>query len=142
MQLTSNDPQTTRNLGSKLAGKLMSGGVVALEGGLGGGKTVFVKGLAKGLGIKAPILSPSFTIYRSYKVPGSDKRFHHFDFYRLDRPDEEVLGELAEYIEAGDIVAVEWAEKVRKFLPRKLTLVKFEVTDLHSRNIEIKGAYT
>ena len=80
-----NSPEETYALARRLAQQLKGGCTIALDGGLGAGKTVFVQGLAAGLGIEKPILSPTFTIVRQYngRLP-----LNHFDVYRLEDPQE------------------------------------------------------
>ncbi|MBN1901804.1 tRNA (adenosine(37)-N6)-threonylcarbamoyltransferase complex ATPase subunit type 1 TsaE [Candidatus Sumerlaeota bacterium] len=93
----------------EILGRILSGGeILALTGELGSGKTTFVKGLARGLGITDVITSPTFVVVKSY--PGR-LILHHIDFYRLtETGDFETIG-FDDYREHGAVVAVEWAEK-------------------------------
>jgi tRNA threonylcarbamoyladenosine biosynthesis protein TsaE len=96
-------------LGEKIGRFLKGGQVIELVSDLGGGKTVLVKGIARGLGYSGEVTSPTFTISRVYRI-GDDLELAHFDFYRLGQGDI-AARELAEVI--GDpavIVAVEWAD--------------------------------
>jgi tRNA threonylcarbamoyladenosine biosynthesis protein TsaE len=103
-------------LGARL-GRLLSGGeVIELVSDLGGGKTLFVRGLAQGLGYTGTVTSPTFTISRVYHLP-LGKELHHFDFYRLPAGDI-VAHELAEVVGDPDVItAVEWAGTVQGVLP-------------------------
>ncbi len=120
-----------------MAGRLVSGikdgGVVCLYGDLGSGKTTFVKGLAKALGIKARIISPTFLIIRSYG------RFYHIDLYRIDQPADLVNLGLSEILsDDSNIVVIEWPEKIHGLLPVKRIDVYFEIVDEKTRQISIK----
>jgi tRNA threonylcarbamoyladenosine biosynthesis protein TsaE len=104
----------TKKLGRELAHELQGGEVLALEGPLGAGKTTFVKGLAKGLGVKQVITSPTFILMKVYKAKrGRIRQLVHVDCYRLPAAEFSAIG-LTDYL--GDphtVVAIEWAEKLR-----------------------------
>lgn len=111
--------------------------VIALEGNLGGGKTTFTQGFARGLGITAKVLSPTFVILKSFKlrVPGF-KQLIHIDAYRIERANEiEVLGWRDLANDPGNIILVEWAEKIRKFIPNDAIFISFEFVDEKTRRI-------
>ncbi|MDO8621586.1 MAG: tRNA (adenosine(37)-N6)-threonylcarbamoyltransferase complex ATPase subunit type 1 TsaE [Candidatus Levybacteria bacterium] len=145
-----NSFEETQALGEKVAKNLKGGGILALYGNLGDGKTTFVQGLAKGLGIKRRIISPTFIIVRSYatklksqssKIKATiqnSKVFYHIDLYRIDsQRDVEGLG-IEEIInDPKNIVAIEWAEKMGKLLPKKRWDIKFEYLDEGRRKITI-----
>ncbi len=115
MKIVTKSTEETQRIGEKLGRRLSGGELIELTGDLGTGKTVFIKGLAKGLGISQPISSPTFTISRVYQVNG--KSFHHFDFYRIDSGDI-VAMEITEAANDPDaIVVVEWAEHIKEALP-------------------------
>src|SRR3972149_9808802 len=103
----------TQSFGQKFAKKLKGSEIVLLSGELGAGKTVFVKGMAKGLGIKEEITSPSFLILKDYG------KLIHVDLYRLKKPkDLESIG-LSEYFGNKDkTIVIEWAEKIKPYLKR------------------------
>lgn len=100
-------------MGISLAKIMKEGDVLALDGDLGSGKTVLVKGIAKGLHINQEILSPTFTLLRQYTSP---VEFNHFDIYRIE--DEEELFEIGfdEYLGSG-ITVVEWALRAKELMP-------------------------
>jgi tRNA threonylcarbamoyladenosine biosynthesis protein TsaE len=131
----------TQSEGIKLAGKLNQGGVVSLYGNLGSGKTTFVQGLAKGLGIKQKIISPTFIIVRKYNVSiknkvSSIKYFYHIDLYRIeDEKDIEGLGLKEILNDPENIVAIEWPEKIEKILPKDRTDIHFEYIGNNQRQI-------
>jgi tRNA threonylcarbamoyladenosine biosynthesis protein TsaE len=120
----SSGPEETAAIALRVAAELSSGDVIALIGPLGAGKTVFVKGLAKALGLSEDdATSPTFTLINEYEgsIP-----LYHVDLYRLNRPEEiEELG-LHEYFDGPGIVAVEWAERASRLLPPGTLTVVFE----------------
>jgi tRNA threonylcarbamoyladenosine biosynthesis protein TsaE len=116
--------------------------VLALEGDLGGGKTTFLQGLAKALGIKDKILSPTFVIMRKFSIPENKKiifnNFYHLDCYRIrDEQDILALGFSGIVSCRDNIVAVEWSEKIKKILPPGTTIIKFGFISGEKRKIEI-----
>lgn len=106
--------EETFNLGVQLARKLGPGTAVSLEGDLGAGKTALVKGIAKGLGVRDTITSPTFTIVNSYE---GDVTLHHFDVYRIDDPEELYEIGWEEYFNPNDVCVVEWGDRVSQMLP-------------------------
>ncbi|MEK7517152.1 MAG: tRNA (adenosine(37)-N6)-threonylcarbamoyltransferase complex ATPase subunit type 1 TsaE [Patescibacteria group bacterium] len=134
--------EQTKNLGKRLAQDLKGGDVIALYGDLGSGKTTFVQGLAEGLGIKRRIISPTFIIIRSYKLSIkyevlSMKYFYHIDLYRIDdRKSIKDLGIEEIMDDPKNIVAIEWAEKIRNILPRRRVDINFSYID-NKRRVEI-----
>jgi tRNA threonylcarbamoyladenosine biosynthesis protein TsaE len=115
--------------------RLRGGEVIELVSDVGGGKTTFVKGLAKGFGSSDNVASPSFTISREY-VAG-DRRMYHFDFYRLSDPGI-VANELAEV--AGnekDVVVVEWADIVEDVLPAERVTINIQSSGEMTRDFTV-----
>lgn len=126
----------TQKLAQHLARSLKGNEVLALYGNLGSGKTTFVQGLAKGLGINERIISPTFIIIREYK--SKDKKFYHVDLYRIQKENIEGL-ELGEILNNEErIVAIEWAEKIKNLLPEKRIEIYFECINEMQRRIKIK----
>ena len=117
--------QQTEDAGRALAETLRGGEVITLRGDLGAGKTVFTRGLARGLGIASPILSPTFTIVREYT---GRLKLYHFDFYRLIEAEE--LGEIGfeEYMQSDAVVVIEWAELFPEVLPARRISVQIEAS--------------
>jgi tRNA threonylcarbamoyladenosine biosynthesis protein TsaE len=117
-------PLETMALAEKLALLVRPGDVITLEGDLGAGKTHFSKGLAKGLGVKKVVNSPTFTIIKEYegRLP-----FYHMDVYRLDEESEEDIG-LDEYFYGEGITVVEWASKIAEQLPEE----RLDITIRHA----------
>jgi tRNA threonylcarbamoyladenosine biosynthesis protein TsaE len=115
VELVSRSPAQTRRLGERWGRRLRGGEVFAVCGDLGAGKTCFIQGLARGLGVRDPYLSsPTFVFIQKYAGRWT---LYHVDLYRIDRAsDAEGLG-LLECFDQKSVVAVEWAEKAREFLP-------------------------
>jgi len=109
VKIISHSEKETEAAGARLAAELAPGSVVALYGDLGAGKTAFVRGMTRGLGIDFPVSSPTFTIVNEY--PGRVPLFH-FDMYRLASSDELFDIGWEDYLERGGICAVEWSENV------------------------------
>jgi len=106
--------------------------IIALEGDLGGGKTTFIQGFAKGLKIKDKITSPTFVIMKKYNF------LYHIDCYRIKDKDLLEL-DFKEIINNNkNIVVIEWAERVKKILPQNALWLKFEYLDKNKRKIIIK----
>jgi tRNA threonylcarbamoyladenosine biosynthesis protein TsaE len=104
----------TRAIGEAIGGLLAGGDVVSLTGDLGAGKTTFVQGAARSLGIEQPVLSPTFTLVREYRgrVP-----VYHLDVYRLERIQDVVELGFDELVDAGGVVFVEWGDGIDRLLP-------------------------
>lgn len=140
MKYISKSSVQTLELGKKIGKLLEAGMVIALEGDLGGGKTTFTKGIAKGLGIKEEITSPSFTLEKIYQITKNNKQItglYHFDFYRIDNPLDMVNYELIEAInDPSGVVVVEWAEKIETELPKEKLIIKFHYLGENERELE------
>lgn len=115
-----------------MAQALKAGDVLALEGDLGAGKTVFAKGLAEGLGIQATIDSPTFTIVKEYqgRIP-----FYHLDVYRLESADE-ALG-FEEYLYGDGVCLIEWASRISDWLPDDSIDIRLTVLGNDRRQINL-----
>ncbi len=132
--------EETKALGQETIKIINSRHVIALYGELGSGKTTFVQGLAKGLGIRGRITSPTFTIIRKHQFKTqSPKAFYHIDLYRLDRKEEiKDLGMEEIFNDPKNIIAVEWAEKIKDQLPEKRIEIYFEYLNHDQRKIRIE----
>lgn len=141
--ITKSQPET-KLIGKKLAAKLKGGDILLLSGDLGAGKTSLVKGIAKGLGIKKELTSPTFTLMNLYEVQSQKSRVKslvHIDTYRLK--DEKELIEIGaeDYLGKPDtICAIEWPEKIANLLKgRKIITISMEHSDKpHHRKILVK----
>lgn len=139
MTITTSNEKETEQAGQKLAGRLKPGSAVLLYGGLGAGKTVFARGIARGLGVDEVISSPTFVIMNRYETRGKVPLFH-FDLYR--KPSAGEFGELGfEEILSGDGIAViEWAENLPPGTVENPVTVKITVSGQNGRTVEINGA--
>lgn len=127
---TTDSPEATESLGESLGEQLEAGDVVALSGPLGAGKTRFVAGLARGLGVKARVRSPSFTLVNEYH---GRILLEHLDLYRLEPGDARGLG-IEEELDRGALV-VEWGEKLPAALRSEALAIRFEIVSEHVRAI-------
>ncbi len=139
MKHLTNSEQQTLKLGEQLAKTLTGGQVVALSGDLGAGKTVFTKGLARGLGLKKSITSPTFILMNLYPIKdGPVKKFVHIDCYRLKHSsDLENIGALEYFNQPDTVVVIEWANNVKKILPKNRINIAIKIKDANNREITI-----
>ncbi len=120
MQFVSHSAEETERFGEALAQELRAGDVLAFTGSLGMGKTAFTRGLARGLGCRGRVTSPTFTIVNEYE--GKTPLFH-FDMYRLGSSDELFDIGWDDYLARGGVCAVEWSERVSDELPEDTIFV-------------------
>ena len=124
-----NSEVETQKIGAKIATKLKGGDILLLSGDLGAGKTSLVKGIAKALGIKHEITSPTFTLMNVYQLDGKTiKTFVHIDTYRLKDEKELIEIGLEDYLgEPNTVCVIEWPEKIIGLLKnKKTTFINFE----------------
>ena len=136
MEFITNSPEETEQIGERLAKKLTPGTVLAYRGDLGAGKTAFTRGLARGLGYREPVTSPTYTIVNEYL--GGRLPLFHFDMYRLRSDDD--LWDIGweDYLDRGGVCAVEWSENVPEAMAGALT-VNIEKLGDTTRRITIEG---
>jgi len=136
-QYISTSEKETKSIAKKFAKKFKRG-VIALSGELGAGKTTFVQGFAKGLGIKEKIISPTFVLIRQHKIPNTKKALYHVDLYRLDNlKDLEHIGLKEILSNKQNLVLIEWAEKAKKMLPQNTIWIYFNLKNKSTREIRI-----
>lgn len=141
--INSTSPNQTKKLGERLAKKFLTANpkktaiVFGLEGNLGTGKTTFLQGFAMGLGIKEKILSPTFVILKRFKIKDLRfKNFYHIDCYRIQKSKELLdLGFKKIISNPQNIIAIEWADRIRKILPKTTLMLKFKFLDKNKRLI-------
>lgn len=121
MEWITHSPAETEALGARLAEALDAGRVVAFTGDLGAGKTAFVSGMARALGVEERVTSPTFTIVNEYE--GGRLPLFHFDMYRLGDADELFHIGWEDYLSRGGVCAVEWSERAEAALPRETVWV-------------------
>ncbi|HVU27865.1 MAG TPA: tRNA (adenosine(37)-N6)-threonylcarbamoyltransferase complex ATPase subunit type 1 TsaE [Verrucomicrobiae bacterium] len=107
---TSHSPAETESLGEKFGRAAQNGFVFALSGELGAGKTQFVKGLARGLGISARVHSPTFTLVNEYG--GGRLELFHLDLYRLETREQILAAGIEEFLQPDGVSVIEWAERI------------------------------
>ena len=127
----------TEEVGRKLAEKLPGGSVVAMYGDLGAGKTAFVRGMAKGMGLSCRVSSPTFTIVNEYL---GERELIHFYMYRLSSADELFDIGWEDYLSRGAVCAVEWSENVQDAFFGDEVVVRIEKLNDTDRKITIEGA--
>lgn len=137
-RVTTKNADETKKIASDLAKDFSSGGVIALSGELGAGKTTFAQGFAEGLGIKGKIISPTFLIIRQYPIPGRENFFYHIDLYRLEEIDMKHSGLEEILFDPENVVLIEWADKIFKHLPAETVKIRLEKQDENSRNIKLE----
>ena len=136
MIFLTNSPRETEAVGEALAKILQPGTVIAYRGDLGAGKTAFTRGLARGLGYRDPVTSPTYTIVNEYL--GGRLPLFHFDMYRLRSSDD--LWDIGweDYLDRGGVCAVEWSENVADALENPI-LITIEKLGEDARRITIEG---
>ena len=136
MEFLTHSPAETEAVGEKLAAILAPGTVLAYEGDLGAGKTAFTRGLARGLGCRDLVTSPTYTIVNEYL--GGRLPLFHFDMYRLASSDD--LWDIGweDYLDRGGICAVEWSENVQEAMENAIR-VRIEKIGDESRRITVEG---
>ncbi len=129
----------TASIGEEMGRNASPGDVITLSGDLGVGKTVFAKGLARGLGITEPVTSPTFTIvceYETGRIP-----LYHFDVYRIADPEEMYEIGHEDYFYGDGICLIEWAELIDELLPAKrraVTITRDDEKGFDYRRISVE----
>ena len=136
MVYITNSEKETEELGARIAQRLPDGSVVAFYGELGSGKTAFVRGMARGMGIDALVNSPTFTIVNEYVGPRS---LFHFDMYRLGSADELYDIGWEDYLARNGVCAVEWSENVEDAFEGDEVVITFRKLDDTTREITVEG---
>lgn len=136
MEFITHSPEETEKIGEALAKSLQPGTILAYRGDLGAGKTAFTRGLARGLGCKETVTSPTYTIVNEYL--GGRLPLFHFDMYRLASSDD--LWDIGweDYLEREGVCAVEWSENVQDAMEDAIT-VTIEKLGENTRRITIEG---
>lgn len=131
----------TQKLGQLLAEELKGSEIICLSGDLGAGKTTFTQGLLKGLKIKGPYTSPTFSIIKHYNLKAKGhklKAIYHIDAYRITAKDLQELGFKDFAGQPETVTIIEWPERVKKIIPRGAPWIHFEWTDEKRRKITLK----
>ncbi len=138
MPFTSHNPQETESLGEQLGRRAERGWLITLSGDLGAGKTQFVRGVARGLGIFGRVHSPTFTLVNEYG--GGRLKLFHLDLYRLETPGQILSAGIEDYLAPDGVTVVEWAERLNDLnselgMAKKVLKVRIEITSETGRNI-------
>jgi len=162
MQVLTHSPRETQKLGERLSADLKPGSILALYGELGSGKTTFIQGLARGLGIKKRIISPTFIFIRPYRIPFTTPRrcretasaktppprwskgstLYHVDLYRINTLKQtRGLGLEEIFADKSAIVVIEWADRIKEILPKKRIDINFDYLDENQRRIKIEAIH-
>lgn len=131
-KFTSHSEEETLELAQNFESEKFPNMVICLNGELGSGKTLFVKGIAQALGINESITSPTFTIVKEYD---GELPLYHFDVYRLDGNTEGVG--IEEYFTKNGLVVIEWANTIKDILPEERLDIKFKVVGENKRVLVI-----
>ena len=133
--IVTHSAEETRALGKRLAACLKPGDVVLLQGDLGAGKSELARGVARGLGVSGPVPSPSFTILNAYDegtVP-----LYHFDWYRIQDPDEIAQMGMDEQLGGDGIALIEWSERAKEYLPERNLTITIRAAGEETREITL-----
>ena len=128
---TSRSENDTMELAENIESEKFSGMVICLDGELGSGKTVFVKGFAKSLGISENITSPTFNIVKEYE--NGEMKLNHMDVYRLEESDSASTIAFNDYFNSDSVTIIEWSEMIKDKLPDERLEIKFKVIDENTR---------
>lgn len=166
--IISHSPANTKKIGKELAKEIWKQGpkngafVIGLKGDLGSGKTTFIQGFARGLHIRNRILSPTFVILKRFKISAISnkqltlktasparqalnnqkpfKNFYHLDCYRIDESQEVLNLGFADICQNPEnVIVIEWADRIKKILPKHSLILKFKFLDKEKREIRICG---
>lgn len=131
--------QQTEQFARELAAKLRPNDVLAFRGGMGVGKTAFVRGLADGLGDSSEVSSPTFAIVHEYRCT---PKLYHFDMYRITSVEDLYSTGFFDYLETGAILAIEWSELIESALPEDVITVTIAAGEGDTRTITVDGSAT
>lgn len=137
LRVTTHSVKETEQFAQKLAQKLKPNDIIAFTGGLGVGKTAFVRGLANGLGCSDEVSSPTFSLVHEYEGPIV---LYHFDMYRVHTMDELYSTGFYDYLGCGGILAIEWSENIASALKwESCIFVSIEQDGENTRTITVNG---
>ena len=134
-KFVSDSPKSTENIATNFASTLVGGEVIAFKGGLGMGKTCFVRGLAEGLEFKGAVNSPTFAIVNEYL--GGRLNLYHFDMYRIESWEDLYSVSFFDYLSMGGVVAIEWSENIELALEDNTIFVEIKKISDDEREIII-----
>ncbi|MBQ3021598.1 MAG: tRNA (adenosine(37)-N6)-threonylcarbamoyltransferase complex ATPase subunit type 1 TsaE [Bacilli bacterium] len=132
-KITSRCIEDTMELAENIESEKFPGMIICLDGELGSGKTIFVKGFAKSLGLEENITSPTFNIVKEYQT--GELPLYHMDVYRLENDDDSIG--FNDYFNSNGISIIEWSELIEDILPEERLDIKFKVIDEDTRVIKL-----
>ncbi len=136
IKFTTHSADETIALGEKIGSRLKGGDIIAYRGGLGVGKTTITHGIAKGMGLKDDVSSPTFALVNEYR---GQTNLYHFDMYRINGGlDLETTG-FYDYMDSDSVLAIEWSENIANELPDNVITITITRIDDETREIEING---
>jgi tRNA threonylcarbamoyladenosine biosynthesis protein TsaE len=136
LELETVTPEETRDAAAAVAGLIAPGDVVILTGELGAGKTSFVQGAARALGVTEPVLSPTFVLVREYR---GDVPVYHVDVYRLERIQEVLDLGIEDLLDPAGVAFIEWGDVIEQLLPTSHLEVRFSAPDDQRRRLRMTG---
>ena len=137
LQFVSHSTQETEDFAAQIAAKLRPGDLIACRGGMGVGKTAFARGLARGLGLRDEVSSPTFALVQEYthgNIP-----LYHFDMYRVSSFDELYSTGFFDYLDQQGILLIEWSENIEHALPENAILLTIRRVDDDIRELTLEG---
>lgn len=138
LEFLSHSPEQTRRLGVRLGEVLAGGHLVCLDGDLGSGKTTFTQGIARGWGALDPVTSPTFILVNQYRRADS-QLLYHVDAFRLATAEAAVSSGLAEVLESGRVVVLEWPSHVGPLIPADHLRIRLEWVDDSRRSLRFEA---
>lgn len=137
LELATSTPDETKAAGEALAELIGASDVVSLTGDLGAGKTTLVQGIARGLGVEEPVLSPTFTLVREYD---GRRHIYHLDVYRLERLQDVMDLGFEEMLDRRGVVLIEWGDAIEALLPESYLQLELRIPDDdEGRRIAVTG---
>ncbi len=137
MKFISHSTLETEKIAAEIAQNIKNGDCIAFVGGMGMGKTAFVRGLAVGMKLKGEVCSPTFSLVNEYR--SDDTTLYHFDMYRITSMDDLYSTGFFDYLDTDAVLAVEWSENITYALPENTIFVTIKRVDENTREIEITG---
>lgn len=135
-KIYSESEEQTELFAQKIAGKLMPGAILILNGEMGSGKSVFARGIIHGLGYSGTVTSPTFTLMNTYE--GGLLPVYHFDLYRLNTPEQLYDIGYDEFLYGSGISLIEWAQRMENLYPEQHIAISIEKTGIFTRTITVQ----
>ena len=135
-KIYSESEEQTELFAQKIAGKLMPGAILILNGEMGSGKSVFARGIIHGLGYSGTVTSPTFTLMNAYE--GGVLPVYHFDLYRLNTPEQLYDIGYDEFLYGSGISLIEWAQRMENLYPEQHIAISIEKTGIFTRTITVQ----